>query len=128
MINHPVNTGNPGLPALAGIRNSESRRLEQSLSHYFRTMFSGPGWLNSQPASPALWTAISDDPLSVVSRLGVLIQAVLPRADLMVTHVGVDHAAPTVAAGPFCGPRATAGLVEMVADWLSIVSCPLGLG
>jgi hypothetical protein len=64
----------------------------------------------------------------VVSRLGVFIQAVLPRADLVVAHVRVDYATPAVAAGPLSGPRASASLVEMVTDWLAVVSRPLGLG
>ncbi len=82
----------------------------------------------SLPVPPGLCFAACCRALLVVTRLGVLIQAVLPRADLVVAHECIDYAAPAVTAGPLSGPGASASPVEMVADRLTVVSGSLGLG
>jgi len=64
----------------------------------------------------------------VVARFGMLIQAVLARADLKIADVCIYTAVPVVTPGTFGGSGAAARSVEMIADWLAVVPGALVLG
>ena len=64
----------------------------------------------------------------VVASFGMLVQAVLARADLKIADVRIYTAVPVVTPGTFGGSGAAARPVEMITDWLAVVPGALVLG